>query len=442
MYADVNSYGQTYEQVYEQPYGQSYGQTYEAAFDLGVPGLQQLAAPSLQQPYEQVYDLGVPGLQQLSVPGLQQFGLPGIQQLPQSAPVVSATEALTRKRPREEDEGGEDPAKRLAASSPEVLFRLLVAPNRIGKVIGKQGMQIKQLREETGAHIKIAEPLSSVEERVVLISSKDEPGQPHCAAERALVRVAMLVIEPETGDKLVTATIGPQHHGGPNMTRLLIAGSQAGSVIGKGGATIKEIRESSGANVRILQRDQLPLCVSAAETDRLVQMSGEIPQVQKALELVAAKLRENPAREVIPNHPNYCLTTNMARQQLLLAQAGFTGYPFPTDNTDPLAMAAYGSMLSQDDLLGGYITSVPIIPKVTAEMRVPSSLVGGVIGRGGANITHIRQLSGASVKVTGQKDGTAERIIYFEGTSEQVSAAQSLVQAFLVPQQNSNTFVQ
>ena len=46
-------------------------------------------------------------------------------------------------------------------------------------------------------------------------------------------------------------------------------GSQAGSVIGKGGEIVKTIRESSGANVRILPVEELPPC--ADPTDRVVQ---------------------------------------------------------------------------------------------------------------------------------------------------------------------------
>jgi poly(rC)-binding protein 2/3/4 len=48
-----------------------------------------------------------------------------------------------------------------------------------------------------------------------------------------------------------------------------VDGSQAGSVIGKGGEIVKTIRESSGANVRILPVEELPPC--ADPTDRVVQ---------------------------------------------------------------------------------------------------------------------------------------------------------------------------
>lgn len=351
---------------------------------------------------------------------------PGFPTAPPLNPIpVPSSNAESRKRFREEDEANDENAKRLA-TAPEVLFRLLVPANRVGKLIGKQGMHIKQLRDETGARIRIAEAQSPVEDRVVIISSKDEPGEPKCAAEHALLRVATLLIEPGPGDSLVMVTIGPQHHASPNLTRLLIAGSQAGGVIGKGGAGIKEIREMSGAIVRILSKDQLPLCSSASESDRLMQMSGEVPQVQKALELIAAKLRENPPRDTLKSiHPSLLFTASALQQQMLLSDASQIAL-FDT--------APFSTVIQQHDGTE-YVVPLPIISKVAAEMTVPSSLIGGVIGRGGANITQVRQLSGAAIKVRGQKDGASHRVIYFEGSSEQVSVAQSLVEAFLTQQQ-------
>lgn len=62
-------------------------------------------------------------------------------------------------------------------------------------------------------------------------------------------------------------------HGVSNMVKLLITGSQAGSLIGISGQTIEKIRNSSGATVMILDKIQLPSCASAHDSDRLVQVS-------------------------------------------------------------------------------------------------------------------------------------------------------------------------
>lgn len=57
-----------------------------------------------------------------------------------------------------------------------------------------------------------------------------------------------------------------------NTIRLLIAGSQAGGLIGVSGQNIEKLRNSSGAMVTVLSPSQLPLCASAHESDRVVQV--------------------------------------------------------------------------------------------------------------------------------------------------------------------------
>lgn len=58
-----------------------------------------------------------------------------------------------------------------------------------------------------------------------------------------------------------------------NTIRLLIAGSQAGGLIGMSGQNIEKLRNSSGATITVLAPNQLPLCASAHESDRVVQVA-------------------------------------------------------------------------------------------------------------------------------------------------------------------------
>lgn len=61
-------------------------------------------------------------------------------------------------------------------------------------------------------------------------------------------------------------------HVAANTIRMLIAGSQAGSLIGISGQNIEKLRNSSGATITVLAPNQLPLCASAHESDRVVQV--------------------------------------------------------------------------------------------------------------------------------------------------------------------------
>lgn len=53
----------------------------------------------------------------------------------------------------------------------EVSFRVLCPLGKIGHIIGKGGGMIQQIRESTGAKIKIEEQVEGCEERVVLLSA-------------------------------------------------------------------------------------------------------------------------------------------------------------------------------------------------------------------------------------------------------------------------------
>ncbi|KAK7824489.1 poly(rc)-binding protein 3 [Quercus suber] len=184
-------------------------------------------------------------------------------------------------------------------------------------------------------------------------------------------------------------------HVAANTIRLLIAGTQAGCLIGISGQNIEKLRDSCGAIITILAQNQLPLCASAHESDRVVQISGDVPAVLKALEEIGSQLRENPPRQVISISPVYNITSIRPPQPYL----------------DPTS-ADY----------------------VTFEMMISESLVGGLIGRSGTNISRIRNESGAMIKVYGGKGETKHRQIQFGGSAQQVALAKLRVDEYIYSQ--------
>lgn len=82
----------------------------------------------------------------------------------------------------------------------------------------------------------------------VMISAKEEPDAPISPAMDGLLRVHKCIID-YTDGKAAQALPGT---GNMVPTRLLVAASQAGSLIGKQGATIKSIQEATKSVVRIL----------------------------------------------------------------------------------------------------------------------------------------------------------------------------------------------
>ncbi|KAK9018127.1 hypothetical protein V6N11_001108 [Hibiscus sabdariffa] len=215
----------------------------------------------------------------------------------------------TAKRRREEEDlttvydTGESASKRQAKAQ-DVVFRIVVPSKQIGKVIGKGGHRIQKIRDDTKATIKIADAIVRHEERVIIISSKDNENMVS-DAENALQQIATLILKEDDGSTEAEKVGAGAGHVAANTIRLLIAGSQAGCLIGMSGQNIENLRASSGASITVLAPNQLPLCASAHESDRVVQISGDFPAVLKALAELGYQLRENPPRQVISISPAY-----------------------------------------------------------------------------------------------------------------------------------------
>ncbi|KAF2315420.1 hypothetical protein GH714_039159 [Hevea brasiliensis] len=277
-------------------------------------------------------------------------------------PVVSAT---AKRRRDEFDVAAASAAGEMEGSAPkraksqDVIFRIVVPSRQIGK-----------------RH----------EERVIIISSKESDNS-FSDAENALKQIATLILKEDDSPVEASKVVGAGHVAA-NTIRMLIAGSQAGSLIGISGQNIEKLRNSSGATITVLAPNQLPLCASAHESDRVVQISGDVPVVLKALEEIGCQLRENPPKQVISISPTYNYGAVRPTQP----------YVDPTS-------ADY----------------------VTLEMMVSETLVGGLIGRCGSNISRIRNESGAMIKVYGGKGEQKHRHIQFGGTAQQVALAKQRV---------------
>ena len=112
--------------------------------------------------------------------------------------------------------------------------RLLIPSKMGGAVIGKKGCNIQQLRSDYSAMIRV--PDAPGPERIMSVTCEDLEGC-CCVIDAAIP----YMYEQEEDD------------GSPKEIRVLVNQGIVGGIIGKGGAKIKEIRESSGANIKAYQ---------------------------------------------------------------------------------------------------------------------------------------------------------------------------------------------
>ncbi|CAL5425130.1 unnamed protein product [Camellia sinensis] len=167
----------------------------------------------------------------------------------------------------------------------ENVFRMLVPIQKVGGIIGRKGEYIKKTCEETRARIKILDGPPGTTERTVMVSAKEEPGVSIPPAMDGLLKVHKRIIDVDS-DPAHT----PSGAGRIVCTRLLVAATQAGSLIGKQGATIKSIQDASGCNIRVLGEENIP--PFALPDDSVVEVQGDPAGVHKAVELIATHLRK------------------------------------------------------------------------------------------------------------------------------------------------------
>ncbi|XP_077900930.1 poly(rC)-binding protein 3 isoform X11 [Ictidomys tridecemlineatus] len=165
-------------------------------------------------------------------------------------------------------------------------IRLLMHGKEVGSIIGKKGETVKKMREESGARINISE--GNCPERIVTITG------PTDAIFKAFAMIAYKFEE----DIINSMSNSPATSKPPVTLRLVVPASQCGSLIGKGGSKIKEIRESTGAQVQVAG-DMLP-----NSTERAVTISGTPDAIIQCVKQICVVMLESPPKgATIPYRP-------------------------------------------------------------------------------------------------------------------------------------------
>ncbi|KAK9277682.1 hypothetical protein L1049_007229 [Liquidambar formosana] len=172
------------------------------------------------------------------------------------------------------------PGQRDEASAKEFSLRLVCPTGSIGGVIGKGGGIIKQIRQESGAGIKVDSSNAEGDDCIIYISAKEffEDPSPTIDAALRLQPRCSEKSERESGDSVIT-------------TRLLVPSSRVGCLIGKGGTIISEMRSVTRASIRILSKENLPKV--ASEDEEMVQITGDLSVASNALLQVTLRLKAN-----------------------------------------------------------------------------------------------------------------------------------------------------
>ncbi|XP_047529081.1 poly(rC)-binding protein 3 isoform X3 [Vanessa atalanta] len=315
-------------------------------------------------------------------------------------------------------------------------IRLIMQGKEVGSIIGKKGEIVKRFREESGAKINISD--GSCPERIVTVTGNTS----------AIFKAFTLIC------KKFEEWCSQFNEGGgggsraPITLRLIVPASQCGSLIGKGGSKIKEIRDVTGANIQVAS-EMLP-----NSTERAVTISGTCDAITQCIYHICCVMLESPPKgATIPYRPkpnvagpvilaggqaytiqgNYAVPAQdmggLAKSPLAgLAALGLGGLgPANTGGLNPAALAALaGSQLRTSN----QTRNTPATNQQSHEMTVPNELIGCIIGKGGTKIAEIRQISGAMIRISNceeREGGSTDRTITISGNPDSVALAQYLI---------------
>ncbi|KAM6893761.1 poly(rC)-binding protein 3-like isoform X4 [Cololabis saira] len=293
-------------------------------------------------------------------------------------------------------------------------IRLLMHGKEVGSIIGKKGETVKKMREDSGARINISE--GNCPERIVTITG------PTDAIFKAFAMIAYKFEE----DIINSMSNSPATSKPPVTLRLVVPASQCGSLIGKGGSKIKEMRESTGAQVQVAG-DMLP-----NSTERAVTISGAPEAIIQCVKQICVVMLESPPKgATIPYRPKPASTPVIFSGGQAYTIQGQYAIPHPD-------LSKLHQLAMQQTPFTPLGQTTPAFPAAgldasnqasTHELTIPNDLIGCIIGRQGTKINEIRQMSGAQIKIANAMEGSSERQITITGTPANISLAQYLINA-------------
>lgn len=318
-------------------------------------------------------------------------------------------------------------------------LRLLMHGKEVGSIIGKKGETVKRIREESSARINISE--GSCPERIITIT-----GPTDCVF-RAFTMITFKLEE----DLTALVANGTMTNKPPVTLRLVIPASQCGSLIGKGGSKIKEIRETTGAQVQVAG-DLLP-----NSTEREVTISGSQDAIIQCVKLICTVILESPPKgATIPYRPSSIPGTVLLAGNQVFEASDFGSHPLfsvaqgGVDLQQTYALQSHYGIphtelaklqqlsMQQQGLAHMSQTATQVLSGVDAssqttsqELLIPNDLIGSIIGRQGTKINEIRQVSGAQIKIGSQIDSTSDRHVTITGTPIAINLAQYLITSCL-----------
>ncbi|KAL6750798.1 hypothetical protein V8C86DRAFT_3143168, partial [Haematococcus lacustris] len=348
-----------------------------------------------------------------------------------------------------------------------VIVKLICPVDRTGSIIGKGGEVIRQIRQETGAKVKVEDVVTGHPDRAVTISAPDRLGQASCGTQDAIQRLMSRVLEV---DGLDGRPVIPEQA----TVQLIVDRGFIGTIVGRAGASVNGIKNDCGVTLHINPPIPSPL---VAPEEQICKISGPYPGLKKAVHLLLERVREALQRGTVPAAlkaggmgmgmgpggmgmgmgmgpggmgPGGMGAGGMGAGGMGpggmgpggMGPGGMMGMPPPPMGGGPppghmgmgMGMGPpgmFGMGLPGGPPPGGPGGGPPFTVETVLRVLMTDSRVGGLIGKGGEHLKRIRLATGAEVHVDHKQPGSDDRVITCRSTEMSDAPQVGAVEAFI-----------
>lgn len=261
-------------------------------------------------------------------------------------------------------------------------MRLLIPHILIGSIIGKAGVRIREIQEASNAKLNASDTLlpNSGERSLVVLGVAD-------AVHIAVYYVAQTLVEQLT-----------ERFGGPAASQYATRSGMAANVV-PGGMSVQPYVPQPAAGQYSQPHPHSFRRPESHQGTPISQHSGYgTPHMHG----------QQPQPQPAPyGHPNMPYGAGSPAR----AHYGGPAQPAPYGGHHGAAPVAHGGAPNQPPV------QMPGQP-LTQQIFIPNDMVGAIIGKGGAKINEIRQLSGSVIKINEPTDNSNERLVTITGTQE------------------------
>ncbi|KAF8819414.1 hypothetical protein IE077_001059 [Cardiosporidium cionae] len=297
--------------------------------------------------------------------------------------------------------------------------KVLVSSLVAGSIIGRAGSEIANLEKQTNCTIRLSNAenyFPGTAQRICVISGNSEN----------LGSALLIILHKVKDNTSAHAARGDErrdHHpvdGGISDTEdrlscaMAVPKTAVSAIIGKGGRTIKNLSENTGARVVVSERENNSL------SERLVFFSGGFDAVKNAMFAIIQEIQEDS------NLRECCLQLDYRAQSMVE----------PPNAVAPVQQFGYSSFGRNESVSYPGVEFYVLQTNCEVIIHLPDNAMGAVIGKQGSCMSEIMRRSGAKIAVSQKGElvpGTSNRQIVISGNVASVHQAHAmLLQQYLL----------